>query len=269
MQTDPFRIDGRVALITGGTQGVGAAIAKSFARAGADVLIHGLRSDAAAQQTINACTAFGTQSEGLFLDLLAPSISNSPSSAANELFRMAIDANPRIDLLVNNAGTYLDRRFVDLDDDTYYRTMQLNVATGLFLTRAFASYWIEHGTAGRVLFTGSINGLLAEPQHAVYDTSKGAVAAMVRSLCVELAPHGIRVNSVAPGLVLTPLTRQVGEDPKLLHWMQRHTPCGRVPDAEVCGPPAVFLMSDAAEHIHGQTLYVDGGMSTWQQPDCE
>jgi NAD(P)-dependent dehydrogenase (short-subunit alcohol dehydrogenase family) len=127
---------------------------------------------------------------------------------------------------------------------------------------------VADSVEGRVLMTGSINGLLAEPDHVAYDASKGAVAAMVRSLCVALAPRGIRVNAMAPGLVRTPLTGAVLDtDPDVDRWMRLHTPNGRVPDASVCGDTAVFLLSDAAEHIHGQTLLVDGGMSVWQQPD--
>ena len=145
--------------------------------------------------------------------------------------------------------------------------MNLNVAAGYFLTQAFAQRWVHDGVPGRVVFTGSINGILAEPDHTAYDTSKGAIAAMVRSLCVSLAPHGIRFNSMAPGLVRTPLTNPAIDDQRIGQWMQLHTPNGKVPAPDVCGGAVVFLLSDAAEHVHGQTIYVDGGMSVWQQPD--
>ncbi|MFG0265361.1 MAG: SDR family NAD(P)-dependent oxidoreductase, partial [Rhodopirellula sp. JB055] len=114
---------------------------------------------------------------------------------------------------------------------------------------------------------GSINGFLAEPDHTAYDTSKGAVAAMVRSLCVSLAPHRIRVNSMAPGLVRTQLTDVVNHDTSIESWMQLHTPNGQIPSPDACVGAAIFLLSDVAEHVHGQTLLVDGGMSAWQQPD--
>ncbi len=151
----------------------------------------------------------------------------------------------------------------------YLRTdLSIKRCCRYFLTQFFAKRWIGSRTRGRVLFTGSINGLLAEPTHTAYDASKAAVAGLVRSLCVALAPHGIRVNSMAPGLVRTPLTNQIlDHDAAALKWMKLHTPNGEVPAADVCGGAAVFLLSDLAEHIHGQTLYVDGGMSVWQQPD--
>ena len=90
---------------------------------------------------------------------------------------------------------------------------------------------------------------------------------LVRTLCAELAPHRIRVNGLAPGLVVTPLTAPALEDPRAMRWMKLHTPSGKVPGPDVVGQAAVFLVSDAAEHIHGQMLLVDGGMSAWQQPD--
>ena len=173
-----------------------------------------------------------------------------------------------ISLLVNNAGVFIDKPFLEMDESTFDRTFDLNVKVGYFLTQFFSKYWIMRRVAGRVLFTASINGLLAEADHTAYDASKAAVSSMVRSLCVALAPKGIRVNAIAPGLVRTPLTNQVlSQDEDSIRWMQLHTPNGRVPDASVCGPMAAFLLSDDAEHIHGQTIYIDGGMSAWQQPD--
>ncbi len=173
-----------------------------------------------------------------------------------------------LSLLVNNAGTFMDKPFLEMDVATFDKTWRLNVASGYFLTQGFARGWIARQIPGRVLFTGSINGQLAEMDHSAYDTSKGAVWMMVRSLCVALAPHRIRVNSMAPGLVVTPLTAPVLEqNSAAMAWMRLHTPNGQVPPADCCGPAAVFLLSDEAEHIHGQTLLVDGGMSVWQQPD--
>ena len=194
-------------------------------------------------------------------------LSQTPDRYVDQVVAEAVQRMPGVDLLVNNAGTYIDKPFFEMDFETYQKTIQLNVTSGFFLTQAFARGWVSEGVAGRVLFTGSINGILSEPDHTAYDTSKGAVAAMVRTLCVALAPHHIRVNAMAPGLVRTPLTGVLDRDPRLDGWMQLHTPNGRVPEAAVCAGAAVFLLSDAAEHVHGQTLLVDGGMSVWQQPD--
>jgi NAD(P)-dependent dehydrogenase (short-subunit alcohol dehydrogenase family) len=205
----------------------------------------------------------GVQVNPLYCDLWQPL-----DTILTEIGDRAIEIAPELSLLVNNAGVFIDKPFVDMDETTFDRTFDLNVKVGYFLTQYFAKRWIQHQIQGRVLFTASINGLLAEPDHTAYDASKAAVSSMVRSLCVALAPKRIRVNAIAPGLVRTPLTNQVlDRDPSALSWMQLHTPNNQVPEASVCGPLAAFLLSDDAEHIHGQTIYIDGGMSEWQQPD--
>lgn len=259
---DPFRLDGRKAVITGGTQGVGGAIARAIARAGGDVLLIGLQQDELADETLRDCRAFGVAAELILMDLASPA-----RMWIDSLMSRIDEVMPGVDMLVNNAGTYNEPNFLEVDSSTYEKTMNLNVGAGFFLTQALSRRWVETSVDGRVVFTGSINGILSEPDHTVYDTSKGAVASMVRSLCVALAPHEIRVNSMAPGLVKTPLTQSAIESDGLGDWMRLHTPNGCVPDASVCGETVVFLLSQAAKHIHGQTIFVDGGMSVWQQPE--
>ncbi len=260
--SERFRLTGRRAVITGGTQGVGGGIAKAIAAAGADVVLVGLREDDRAHATLQACRDLNQKAELVLCDLARP-----PHLYLESLLEKIDEKLPNVDLLVNNAGIYNDTTYLEMDWKRYEITMNLNVASGFFLTQALARRWAQAGTSGRVLFTGSINGFLAEPNHVAYDTSKGAVASMVRSLCVSLAPLGIRVNSMAPGLVRTPLTDVLNHDKQLDGWMKLHTPNGEVPEADVCAETAVFLLSDAARHIHGQTILVDGGMSAWQQPD--
>jgi NAD(P)-dependent dehydrogenase (short-subunit alcohol dehydrogenase family) len=256
-----MRLDDRVALVTGGTQGIGAAIAKRLAEAGCHLILVGLRDDEAAEATVQRCRSTGVRVALWTADLSQPAPAVIPGLAARVVAEF-----PEVSLLVNNAGTFCDRPFLEMDWETYRRTMALNVDAGYFLTQALARHWVEQGIRGRVLFTGSINGELAEPDHTAYDTSKGAVRMLVRSLCVALAPLQIRVNAMAPGLIVTPLT-EAALTPAALDWMRLHTPNGQVPGPEACGATALFLLSDEAEHIHGQTVLVDGGMSVWQQPN--
>lgn len=258
-----MRLDGRTALITGGTQGVGAAIAKSLANAGCNLVLHGLREDKTSEETARLCIGAGVQVHSVFSDLAGPT-----DECVQQLICLVDELGVDVDILVNNAGTCVDTAFLEMDYSKFELTMRLNVFAGYFLTQTFAKRWVERSVAGRVLFTGSINGVLSEPDHTAYDTSKGAVHAMVRSLCVSLAPHNIRVNTMAPGLFVTPLTEHaLTGDPPFMEWMKLHTPNKQVPTPEACGAAALFLLSDEAEHIHGQTLLVDGGMSVWQQPD--
>jgi NAD(P)-dependent dehydrogenase (short-subunit alcohol dehydrogenase family) len=250
------------ALVTGSTKGVGRSIVEALAAAGADVLVHGRQRNAEGEQVLANCRRHGVRAEFVEGDLAGPTI---PSVDA--LYQLATGIFPRLDLLVNNAGTYIDRPFLEMDLETFEHTMRLNVAAPYFLTQRFARRWVESGVQGRVLMIGSINGRLAEPTHTCYDSSKGAIEMMVKSLCVALAPQGIRVNGLAPGLVRTPLTAIIDRDPRFARWMELHTPNGVLPHSDVCGGSAVFLLSDQAEHVQGQMLLVDGGMSAWQQPD--
>ncbi len=256
-------LSGHIALITGSTQGVGASIAVSLAQAGAQVILHGLRECESAHATLNRCRSYQPESSLLICDL-----DQDLATINREMIAPVLTRYPNINGFISNAGIFIDTPFLKMEPAIFDRTFHVNVKAGYFLAQAFARHWIANNTAGSMLFTGSINGLLAEPDHTAYDASKGAVAAMVRSLCVALAPHRIRVNSIAPGLVRTPLTNQILDtDRASLDWMELHTPNGQVPSSDVCGPMAAFLMSDLATHIHGQTICIDGGMTAWQQPD--
>ena len=257
-----IHLQGRTALVTGGTQGVGLAIATALASAGADLVVHGWLEDEVARQSVDRLRQSGRQ-----VELIAGDLSGPTEAAVDAVFERALQANPSIDLLVSNAGTYAEPPFLEIDYATFERTMRLNVFSHFFLVQRFARHWVRGQVEGRVLLIGSINGRLAEPTHAAYDTSKGAIEAMVKSLCVSLAPLGIRVNGLAPGLFRTPLTAAALDDPAFTRWMQLHTPNGRVPGPEDCGGGAVYLLSDAAAHVQGHMLLVDGGMSIWQQPD--
>ncbi|MEZ6059723.1 MAG: SDR family oxidoreductase [Planctomycetaceae bacterium] len=238
------------AFVTGSTMGIGCEIANHVAAAGASVVRHGLD------------RAGGGDGDFVFGDLSAP----LPDCAVR-VADAALQCNPDIDLLVCNAGTYIDQPFLELDFATFDRTMRLNVYSQFVLVQHFARRWVTAGVRGRIILIGSINGRLSEPTHVAYDTSKGAVEALVRSLSVSLAPHGIRVNGIAPGLFRTPLTEPALKDKRSLRWMELHTPNGIVPGPDAAAGAAVFLLSDAAQHIHGQMIFVDGGMSIWQQPD--
>ena len=215
---------GRTVFISGSTQGVGRSIALACAKAGASIVLHGLTKDEQADATLADVKQFDSKASLVTGDLVG-----SETAAIDRIFHSAIDANPRIDLLVNNAGTFLDKPFLEMDFDAFDRTMRLNVYAYFFLTQRFAKRWVENNIGGRVLLIGSINGRLAEQTHAAYDTSKGAVEMMVKTLCVSLAPHGIRVNGLAPGLFNTPLTAKALGDDTTRQWMQLHTPNGRCP----------------------------------------
>ena len=170
-----MRLDGRTALITGGTQGIGAAIALTLAEAGCDLVLHGLQEDEHSRLTLKQCEAAGARVHAVFTDMAGPT-----EEGIADLVRQVDEVTDQVSLLVNNAGTYCEEPFLQLSPDAFERTLRLNVHAGFFLTQAYARRWVKDHVAGRVVFTGSINGELAEADHTAYDTSKGAVRMMVR-----------------------------------------------------------------------------------------
>jgi len=256
-----IHLKGQTALITGSTLGVGRAIAEAFAEAGANVVLHSRKAGPDSEAALAACRKHGVRAEFIAADLTEPTDVVVP-----QLFQRTLAVFDRPTILVNNAGRYFDVPFEEMTLDLFEKTMRLNVTSGYFLTQAFAKFWQQNKIDGRVLFIGSINGRLAEEQSTAYDTSKGAMEMMVKTLTVALAPKNIRVNGMAPGLVITPQTSWVKDRPDDATWIKHHTPDGQIPSADVCAPAAVFLCSDAAAHVHGQMLLVDGGMSALQQP---
>ena len=253
---------GKTVLVTGSTQGVGRAVAEHLAKLGANLILHGLNEDASAREAVLRCQEAGNPVHLVTHDLLQ----NPPSGIQEFVDRTYQDHGP-IDMLVCNAGTYIDQPFLEMEFSRFDRTMRLNVYAYFLMVQRMARRWVADGHEGRVVLVGSINGRLAEDVHVAYDTSKGAVEMMVKSMAVSLAPHKIRVNGMAPGLVYTPLTAPALDDPTFKQWMEKHTPNGQVPGPDACGGAVAFLRSASAWHIHGQMLLVDGGMSAWQQPD--
>lgn len=253
---------GKNIFITGSTQGVGLAIAEHLANLGANLILHGLAEDGASEKAVARC-----QRESNSVHLITGDLTQNQPLGIETLIDQAWKASGTIDMLVCNAGTYIDQPFLEMDFERFDRTMRLNVYAYFLAVQQVARRWVAEGVAGRVVLVGSINGRLAEDVHVAYDTSKGAVEMMVKSMAVSLAPHQIRVNGMAPGLVYTPLTAPALDDPAFMQWMEKHTPNRQVPGPDACGGAVAFLLSDAAWHIHGQMILVDGGMSVWQQPD--
>lgn len=237
-----FDLSGRVALVTGSTRGIGAALADALESAGARVWRHGLPGD--------------SSSNALLLDLL------EPDAPARLLDRVE---GPAPDLLVCNAGSFFDRPFLDMDHAAFRKTFQLNVEQTYFLTQGFVRRLAAENRPGAVVIVTSTNGFQSEEDSTAYDSSKGALIMMVRTLSQALAPHRIRVNGIAPGLVRTPFTAQWTESrPELVRHYERKILLGRLAQPDDLGGSCVFLCSEAARYITGQTLVVDGGLTVGQ-----
>lgn len=256
-----FDFRGHAVLVTGGTGGIGAAVAEGCAAAGAHVVVHG-RDEAEGRTVLANCRRHGVRATLVPADFYGDLSAVMPAFAAR-----ALAAEPGIDMLVTSAGGCVHYGPVaDMTFEQYDQVMKLNLASTYFTLQHFVRHWLAKKVPGRVVVVGSTNGRLAEAYSSLYDSAKGGLEMMIRSFAAELAHQGIRVNGMAPGLVRTPFTTWIADRPEDGAWAALHTPNRKIPGPESCVGASLFLLSDAADHVHGQMLMVDGGMSAWQHP---
>lgn len=240
----------RAALITGSSQGIGFAAAMGLRTAGARVVFHGLQ---ARPEDVPADSAY------VQADLMQP---GSPVQLVAESF----EAQPMLDTLVCNAGSFFDTPFLEMTRERWDQTLQLNLSATYFIVQEFARRLVAAKRGGSICITTSTNGLQAEQDSTAYDTSKGALVMLIRSLAVSLADHGIRVNGIAPGLIKTPLTSvwiETRANDLLAHYRKKIL-LGRIGAPEDCTGAVVFLCSPAASYITGEILTIDGGLTAQQ-----
>lgn len=248
-----FRLDGQVAVVTGGGSGIGKAVSELLARAGAHVTVAD-RDMAAATDVANGITAERAVAFAHQADV-------SVEAAVERLFAATVERDGHIDILVNNAGLAIRRPAVDLATDEWERVVAVNM-TGVFLcARAAARHMIAAKRGGSIINTASIMGLSGGGLYPniSYQTTKGAVVNMTRALAVEWAPHDIRVNAVAPTYVRTPFIAPLLAQPDLVEKIKAMTPLKRLAEPEDVASAILFLASKAAAMITGHTLPVDGG----------
>ena len=240
------------ALVTGSSQGIGFAIANALREAGAKVIFHGLP---ARPENIPAGCAY------LQSDLMQP-------DAPARLIADAFAAQPDLDTLVCNAGSFFDTPFLEMTRERWDRTLQLNLSATYFAAQEFAKRLVADKRGGSICITTSTNGLQAETDSTAYDTSKGALVMLIRTLAVSLGDHGIRVNGIAPGLIRTPLTATWMEGrpdaDTLLEHYKKKVLLRRIGTPEDCAGAVVFLCSPAAGYITGEIITIDGGLTVQQ-----
>lgn len=242
-----FSLAHNAALVTGSSKGIGLAIADGLHEAGAAVVYHG---NTARPASIPSGCSFVTG------NLLEPDM-------AAKLVADAFVVQPKLDLLVANAGSFFDRPFLEMDTATWDKTMNLNVRATYFLCQAFAKELIARKRPGAMVLISSTNGFQSEEDSTAYDSSKGALVMMTRSLAQALVEHGIRVNGLAPGLIRTPLTSALGFGARAQHY-EKKILLKRLGEPEDCAGTAVFLLSQASAYVVGQVLVVDGGLTVGQ-----
>ncbi len=249
------RLLGKTALITGSDSGIGQASAVAFAGEGADIVVTYLHDADGAAQTQKEVEAAGRTALVVQLD-----ISDETQVAA--AFDRAIETFGTVDILMNNAGVDASGTEVgELDTAVWDKAIRTNVYGPFFCSRRFIQERKKQGGGGKIINVSSVHEDIPNAGGADYDCSKGAVRMLTRTLAVELAPLGINVNSLAPGMVLTPFNQQAIDDPSLLEQQVQSIPLKRAAQPAEIARLAVFLASDDADYCTGSTFTMDGGLA--------
>ena len=247
-----FDLTGRRALITGSSQGIGLALARGLAGAGASLVLNGrdgARLDAAAK----ALRAEGARVETLPFDV-------TDHAAARKAVDGFENAQGPIDILINNAGMQHRAPLQDFPADAFQQLLQTNIASVFNVAQACARHMIARG-AGKIINIASVQTALARPGIAPYTATKGAVANLTKGMATDWARHGLQCNALAPGYFDTPLNAALVADAGFSDWLEKRTPAGRWGRVEELVGAAVFLSAPASSFVNGTILYVDGGIT--------
>ncbi len=248
----PFALDGRVALVTGSSRGIGLALAEALGAAGATVVLNGRNPDTLAAAAA-AVSSTGAETRVELCDV------TDEAAVATMVASVEGSVGP-IEILVNNAGVQQRGPVLDFPVDDFRRMLEINLVAPFIVAKAVAAPMAKRGR-GKIINIGSVQSELGRPTIVPYTASKGGLRLLTRGLCADLGPLGIQVNTVAPGYFATELTAELVADPAFSAWVAERTPAGRWGDVAELGGPVVFLASDAASFVNGQTLFVDGGMT--------
>jgi len=252
MTSSLFDLAGRRALVTGASRGIGLALARALAGAGAVVAVNARRPGPLAEAA-EALRAEGAEA------FEAPFDVTDRDEVERGVARVEAKFGP-LDILVNNAGMTRRGALEDITDDDWRAVMAVNLDAVFMVAQAVARRMIPRGR-GRIVNVASAMTRLARPGITPYTTSKGAVGSLTAGMCADWARHGLNINAIAPGYFATELTRPLVEDAAFSTWLEGRTPQGRWGRVEELAGAAVFLASDAASYVNGHVLYVDGGLT--------
>lgn len=245
--TPSFRLDGRRALVTGASRGIGLGAAVALAEAGAHVVL-AARSAEELENVCSAMRAAGHQAKSAVLDV-----------TDTQKVKEFICAQDAFDILVNNAGANRPGPMAQISEDDFDTVMDVNVRAAYFMAQAVIGKMIDSGKSGSITNTSSQMGHVGGIDRTVYCASKFAIEGLTRALAIEVAEHNIRVNTVCPTFIATPLTERTLNDPERVAWIKSKIKLGRIGKVEDVMGAFVFLSSDAASLVTGTSLLVDGG----------
>ena len=247
-----FNLEGRTALITGSSQGIGLGLALGLARFGARVVLNG-RNAQKIDVALGELAKAGFEGEAAVFDV------TDAEAVRTGVDRIENGLGP-IDILINNAGMQFRTALENFPTDKWQELLNLNVSSVFYVGQAVAKHMIARGR-GKIINIASVQSELARPGIAPYTATKGAVRNLTRGMCTDWAQYGLQINAIAPGYFKTPLNQALVDNPEFSAWLEKRTPARRWGNVEELVGAAVFLASDASSFINGHTLYVDGGIT--------
>lgn len=248
-----MKLDGLTALVTGSAQGIGRAIALRLASEGANIVIDDRQDDSRAEEVLAEVRKLGRRGMVVSGDI-------GDADIDRRVVADAVTQMGRLDILVNNAGIEKRAAFLDVTEPDYDQVLRVNLRGVFFTTQAFARQAINAGTPGKVINISSVHEELPFPNFSTYCASKGALKMLMRNLAVELGPHRITVNNIAPGAIATPINSTLLKSPALMKQLLGNIPLGRIGNPEDVAGLAAFLASADADYITATTHFVDGGL---------
>ncbi len=243
---------GKTAIVTGAARGIGAACAQAFAEHGANVVLGDVLEEQCAETAANISADTGAATLSVRSDV------SDPADCA-ALLAACTDRFDGCDILLNNAGIIVPGSILDATIEDFDRVIAVNLRGTFLLSRLVARHMVERGTRGTIINMSSTNAVVTIPDQMPYAASKGGVQQMTRAMAMALAPHDIRVNAIGPGTILTDMLKVVIADDEARRTILSRTPMGRIGDPGEVASVAVFLASDYASYLTGETIFPDGG----------
>lgn len=245
-----FRLDGRVAIVTGGSRGIGRAVSVTLARAGAHVVVGYVGREDAARETLAAITAADGKGEILRIDVADP-------DSVEAGFKRVVDAHGKVDILVSNAGIAIDQLLLRVKPEDLAKTWATNLDGAIWCAKS-AVRTMMRKKHGRIIHLSSVVAESGNPGQAVYSASKAALIGLTKTLAREYASRGITVNAVAPGFIETDMTAELSDEQR--KGILDQTPVGRIGTPDEVAAAVLFLASDESAYVTGQVIRVNGGM---------